>query len=85
MAIEEGALVIAVYGKGGIGKSTTSPLVGAGSRLIVAEGFPGIAMRALVLAHGAPLPFAQVWAPRSPRLLALVCLRQALVFRRGGF
>ena len=24
MAIEEGALVIAVYGKGGIGKSTTS-------------------------------------------------------------
>ena len=56
------------------------PLIGTGSGLIVAEGFPGIAIGAVVLAHRAPFPLAQGGAPLASLLKALVGLKQALIF-----
>ena len=51
-----------------------SPLVGTGSCMIMTEGFPGIAIGAVVFANRAPLPFAQIGAPLAPRIEALVGL-----------
>src|SRR5262249_11379751 len=44
-----------------------TPTIGTRSRLIVTEVVPGVARLAIVLADGAPLPFAQVGTPLLPR------------------
>ena len=43
-----------------------APTIGARSRLVVTEVVPGVAVGAVVLAHRAPLPLAQVRAPALP-------------------
>ena len=43
-----------------------APLVGARAGLVVGEVVPRGAAGAVVLAHGAPLPLAEVWAPLLP-------------------
>src|SRR5215475_7609953 len=48
------------------GKTILSPVIRTGSGLVVAEIVPGITIRAVVLAHRPPLPFAQVRPPLSP-------------------
>ena len=42
------------------------PTVGAGARVVVREGVPGVAALGVVLAHGAPGALAQVRAPLVP-------------------
>ena len=59
-------------------EAVLTPAVGPRARVVVAEIAPGIARLAVVLAHRAPLSFAQVGAPAPPGLLALPCLLQAL-------
>ena len=52
-----------------VGKSAEAvfaPAIGAASRMVVREIVPGGAVRAVVLAHGAPLPFAEIWPPPAP-------------------
>ena len=43
------------------------PAVGARAGVVVGEGLPGIAVGAVVLAHGGPGPLGQVRAPAEPR------------------
>ncbi|OPY90220.1 MAG: hypothetical protein A4E73_02606 [Syntrophaceae bacterium PtaU1.Bin231] len=43
-----------------------APAVGPGAGMLVGEEIPGVAPLAVVLAHRAPLPFAQVGAPLLP-------------------
>ena len=49
------------------GQAVFTPSIGTGPRLIVAEVTPRVAVRAVVLAHGAPLALAQVRSPLPPR------------------
>jgi hypothetical protein len=53
------------------GDTVLAPAVGARARLAVREILPGLAVSAVVLAHGAPLPLAQIRPPQLPRGLAL--------------
>ena len=48
------------------GHAVLAPAVGPGSGLVVGEVVPGVAVVAVVLADGAPLPLAQVGAPLPP-------------------
>ena len=64
---------------GDAGDAVLAPLVGARPRLIVAEVAPRVTVGAVVLAHGAPLPLAEVRAPRLP-WHAAACLVQASCF-----
>eukprot|EP00659_Diplonema_papillatum_P003495 gene3494-biopygen3434 len=57
-----------------------APAVGAAAGMFVGEVAPGIAVGAVVFAHRAPLPLAQVGAPVTPALA--VRLGQALAFNR---
>ena len=57
-----------------------SPAVSAGTRLVVAEIVPGIAIVTVVLAHRAPLSFAQVRSPFLPGKLFLVVFFQPNLF-----
>ncbi len=65
------------------------PAVGAGPRVVVREVAPGVAVFAVVLAHGRPLPLAQVRPPlRPPRLappLGLEARRLLVVRHLAGF
>jgi hypothetical protein len=58
------------------------PAVGAAARVVVREVVPGFARRAVILAHGAPLPFAQVGAEATPGRVVLAIFEQAPGF--GG-
>jgi hypothetical protein len=65
-----------------------APAVGARARLVVGEIIPGVAVRAVVLAHGSPLPLAQVRTqlfPRNPRLPAFLQSRPLCVCRGNAF
>jgi hypothetical protein len=53
---------------GNAGDAVFAPAVGLGACGIVAEVFPGGAIRAVVLAHRSPLAFAEIGSPTSPRL-----------------
>src|SRR5512139_3644159 len=65
------------------GDAVLAPAVGAAARLVVGEVIPGVAPRAVVLAHSPPLAFAEV-RPPAPPLRAVVALREdAFLFRRG--
>src|SRR5262249_13692682 len=57
-----------------------APAVGAAAGLIVGEIIPGRAARAIILAHRAPLPLAEIRTPASPILHALPALLDALPF-----
>src|SRR5262249_3497582 len=48
------------------GQAVLAPAIGPRAGLIVAEVIPGIATFAVVLAHRAPLPFAEVRSPLLP-------------------
>ena len=54
-----------------------APTIGPGAGLVVAEIVPGVAIGAIVLAHGAPLALAQVGAPLAPGHILLVSRRKA--------
>src|SRR5262249_30627295 len=51
---------------GDAGQAVLAPAVGAGAGLVVGEVVPGVAAVAVVLAHGPPLPLAEVRAPLLP-------------------
>ena len=61
----------ALFVIGNAGDAVLAPAVGARAGLIVGEEVPGVAVLAVVLAHGAPLPFAQVGPPLLPGDLLL--------------
>src|SRR5262249_57267236 len=62
------------------GESVLTPAIRAAARVIVREIIPGVSSRRVVLAHGSPLPLAEIRAPESPGRLAL--LLQPAIF--GG-
>jgi len=51
------------------GESIFAPTVRTAARLVVGKISPRIAIRAIVLAHGAPLAFAQVRPPFAPETI----------------
>src|SRR5262245_42741817 len=59
------------------GDAVFAPTIGAAARMIVGEVVPGIAMRAVVLPHRAPLPLGQV---RPPSLPSSIGCRQPHMF-----
>ena len=63
------------------GDAVLAPAIGAAARLVVAEKFPGVAVFAVVLAHRAPLPLADIRPPDLPGH-AVIGVEQALAF--GG-
>ena len=65
------------------GKAVLAPAVGARSGLIVAEIVPGIAILAVVLADGSPLPLAQIRPPFSPGNIVDDRLRPGVFARRS--
>ena len=58
------------------------PTVGAAAGVVVGEVGPAVAVRGVVLAHGAPLPFGEVWPPPLPVPLARGVLGEAPPLRR---
>src|SRR5690606_27551121 len=62
------------------GQAVLAPAISAAARLFMGDVGPGVAIGAVVFAHGAPLAFAQVRAPLTPTLGIL--RRQALTFNR---
>ena len=58
-----------------------APAIGARAGMLVREIIPGVAVRAVILAHRAPLSLAQIRAPQVPAPLAMVILLEALLFR----
>src|SRR5271154_4252826 len=62
------------------GKTTFSPMIGAGPGLVMAEVVPRVTVVAVVLANCAPLPFAEIGAPPSPRNLGCSSLVESNVF-----
>ena len=69
---------------GDAGDAVLAPAVGAGAGVVVREVVPGIAVRAVVLAHRAPLPLAEIRAPEAPALLAAVGGGKARTLGRQG-
>ena len=61
-----------------------APAVGARARLVVREVVPGVAVRAVVLANGPPLPLGEVGAPLLPRDPCLARVVQAPLFGAFG-
>src|SRR5262249_12548776 len=60
-----------------------APAVGARSRLVVREVVPRGAVRAVVLANGAPLAFAEVRTPLAPGNPALASFVESIGLRVG--
>ena len=67
---------------GDTGDAVLAPAIGTRAGVIVGEEIPGVAALAVVLAHGAPLTFAQVGSPLLPVPLAFPRLCQTLLFSR---
>src|SRR4030095_9790665 len=61
-----------------------APAIGPRARVVVRQVLPGIAVAAVVLAHGAPLPLAHVGPPLLPVGRALARLAEARDLRRHG-
>src|SRR5262249_32319033 len=66
------------------GDAVLAPAIGAAARMVMGKVAPGVSVGAVVLAHRAPLPLAEVWAPFAPRLPAGLGLGQALLFGSHG-
>src|SRR5271165_1503379 len=64
------------------GEAVLAPVIGARTRLVMAEIVPRVAVLAIVLADCAPLAFAEVWPPLSPWNVPLARLVEAQRF--GG-
>src|SRR5262245_26173481 len=64
------------------GQPVLSPAIRAEARVLVWEEVPGRPMRAIVLAHRAPLPLGQVWAPPFPVRGPLPVLFEPLLLAR---
>ena len=62
------------------GDAVLPPPVGAAARVVVRKVVPGIAVRAVVLPDGAPLPFAQVRPPFLPGGRCGCAFGEALLF-----
>src|ERR1700730_8887321 len=60
------------------GKTILTPVIGAGSGLVVGEIVPRISIFAVVLANRTPLPLTKVGSPFSPR-----CLGGTRLFQSG--
>ena len=58
-----------------------APAVGAGAGVVVRKVIPRLAGRAVILAHGSPLAFAQVRPPLAPIRLPQTLLFQPLLLR----
>ena len=63
------------------GQAVLAPAVGARPRLVVGEVVPGVAVVAVVLAHRAPLPLAQVGSPLLPGNAARLRLVEPFLLR----
>ena len=61
-------------------QSLFAPSIGSRSRLIMGEVVPHVSVTAVVLADGAPLPFAQIHARLRPRHTASTRLVQPFLF-----
>src|SRR5271170_5806366 len=65
-----------------IGKARNTvfaPPVGAASGMVMWKILPCRAVAAVILAHRAPLPFAEIWAPLLPGGRLARALRQSLL------
>src|SRR5205085_11600248 len=62
------------------GQAVLAPAIGAGPRMVVREVAPGVALRAVVLAHRGPRPLADIGTPPFP-VAAVRC--QAAPLRIG--
>ena len=69
---------------GNAGQPVFAPAVGARAGVIVGEEIPGVAPLAVVLAHGSPLPLAQVRPPFLPCDLPLAGLLKSILFVGQG-
>ena len=65
---------------GNAGDAVFAPAVGARAGMVVREEVPGVAVLAVVLAHGAPLSFTEVRPPLLPGGLQLASLVQSDLF-----
>ncbi len=59
-------------------QAVLAPAIGARPRLVVGEVRPRLAVGAVVLAHGAPGPLAQIRAPAPPLVAVVVTARDLL-------
>jgi hypothetical protein len=66
------------------GEPVLAPAIRARSSLVVREVVPRVAALAIVLAHRAPLPFAQVGPPLPPAALVVARCRQPAGLRTLG-
>jgi hypothetical protein len=73
----EAEMLLAV---GEAGQAVFAPSICARPRLIVGEEVPGVAVFAVILAHGPPLPFAQIRSPLLPLNLLFSRFIKALLF-----
>src|SRR5258708_38608181 len=67
------------------GEAVFIPAVGAGARMLMREIVPGGAVGAVILAHGPPRAFADVWPPALPVFLPIARLTQPqFLFRQDS-
>ncbi len=69
---------------GNTGKPVLAPVVGARPRVVVGEVVPRVAIGAVILAHGSPLPLAEVGAPPAPSHALLASRVETSLFLPGG-
>ena len=85
LAVPEGqAEAEALLVVGNAGDAVFAPAVGARAGMVVREEVPGVAVLAVVLAHGAPLSFTEVRPPLFPGGLQLAGLVQSDLFCGHG-
>ena len=65
---------------GDAGDAVLAPAVGARAGMVVGEEIPGVAAFAVVLAHGPPLPFAEIGSPLLPQDFPFPCLFESALF-----
>ena len=66
------------------GQAVLTPAIGPGTRHIMREIIPGVAIQAVVLAHRTPLPFAQIGPPLFPRATICACFVKSALFVSHG-
>src|SRR6516164_3694163 len=62
-------------------QAVLAPMIGARTRLIIAEVAPRVTIVAIILAHCPPLPLRQIRTPSLPGNRLLPCLLQPPLFR----
>src|SRR5262249_52946376 len=68
---------------GDTGDPVLTPPVRTVLRVIVGEVVPGVAVRAVIFAHGPPLPLTQIRPPLLPRGSSFAVLLEPSLFRAG--